>query len=153
MPSERRRTRLIIPALAPLHQRLAELAYPFIRLVCGAMLVPHGWQKFASPATQANMQALFEKLGFTPVGTLFWLVATLELAGGAMLAIGLLTRPVALLVGAELMVITFDVFWPNGFFAGQRGYEHTLLWGLVALAIAWRGGGRYSADRLIGWEF
>jgi hypothetical protein len=27
-----------------------------------------------------------------------------------------------------------------------------LLWGLVALAIWWRGGGPYSLDRKLGWE-
>jgi putative oxidoreductase len=70
-----------------------------------------------------------------------------------MLAIGLFTRPVALAIAIEMLVISFDVYWPNGFFAGTRGYEHTLLWGLIALAIAARGGGKQSVDALIGKEF
>ena len=78
---------------------------------------------------------------------------SLELFGGIMLAVGLFTRPVALAIAVEMMVISLDVYWPNGYFAGTRGYEHTLLWALIALAIAARGGGKQSADRLIGKEF
>ena len=34
----------------------------------------------------------------------------------------------------------------------NRGYEFVLLWGLMSLAIWWRGGGPYSLDRKIGRE-
>ena len=33
------------------------------------------------------------------------------------------------------------------------GYEYALLWGLITLAIAFRGGGALSVDRAIGREF
>ena len=33
-----------------------------------------------------------------------------------------------------------------------EGYEYTLLWGFVCFAIALRGGGPYSVDRVIGRE-
>ena len=33
-----------------------------------------------------------------------------------------------------------------------RGYEYTLMWGLLCFAIALRGGGPYSVDRRIGVE-
>ena len=41
--------------------------------------------------------------------------------------------------------------WP-GFSWLSRGYEYTLLWGFVCFAIALRGGGPYSVDRVIGKE-
>ncbi len=47
-----------------------------------------------------------------------------------------------------MAVISFYIEAPRGFGAMQ----FTLLWGLVFLAIALRGGGPYSFDRLIGWE-
>ena len=34
-----------------------------------------------------------------------------------------------------------------------KGYEYALLWALLCLAILFRGGGRYSVDRLLGKEF
>jgi len=147
------RTRLFFPALEPFYQSISGLAYPFIRFVTGAMLVPHGWRKFVDSGTRKATIELFHKLALEPATLLFWSIASLELIGGVCLAIGLFTRPFALAIAIEMMVISFDVFWPNGFFAGGRGYEHTLLLGLIALAIAGRGGGRKSADRLIGKEF
>jgi putative oxidoreductase len=117
------------------------------------MLVPHGWLKLSDALAMSATVALFHKLGLEPAAALVWLVGLFEILGGVMLAFGLLTRPVALAVTIEMGVISLLVFRPNGFFAGQRGYEHTLLWGLLAFAIAWRGGGKYSLDRLIGREF
>ncbi|HEX3497942.1 MAG TPA: DoxX family protein [Stellaceae bacterium] len=147
------RPRLFFPRLESFYQSVSGLAYPFIRFVTGAMLVPHGWRKFVDSGTQKATIELFHKLGIEPARLLFWLVGSLELFGGLMLAIGLFTRPVALAIAIEMLVISLDVFWPNGFFAGTRGYEHTLLWGLIALAIAARGGGKQSVDQLIGKEF
>jgi uncharacterized membrane protein YphA (DoxX/SURF4 family) len=38
----------------------------------------------------------------------------------------------------------------NGFSWAARGYEFTLMWGLLLFAVALRGGGPYSLDRLLG---
>jgi putative oxidoreductase len=48
--------------------------------------------------------------------------------------------------------LTFVVYWGSGFGWLQRGYEYTLLWGVMCLAIALRGGGPLSLDRLLGKE-
>lgn len=143
-----RGVRLFVPDLAPLHQRLSKLAYPLIRVSAGLMLVPYGWSKLADPPTMTNIVELLHRLKLEPAVPLGWFLGTVELFGGAMLAIGLFTRPVALIIAIEMAVITIEVFLPTG-----RGYQLTLLWFLVALAIAFRGGGRYSADYLIGREF
>jgi putative oxidoreductase len=147
------RSRLFFPEFEPFYQSISGYSYPFIRFVTGAMLVPHGWRKFVDAGTRKSVIELFHKLGIEPAAIFLWIVGSLELFGGIMLAIGFFTRPVALAIAVEMMVISFDVFWPNGFFAGARGYEHTLLWGLIALAVAARGGGKRSVDRLIGKEF
>jgi len=146
------RPRLYFPGFEPFYQSISGLAYPFIRFVTGAMLVPHGWRKFVDSGTQKSVIELFHKLGLEPAGILYWFIGSLELFGGLALAVGFLTRPVAFAIAIEMLVISFDVFWPNGYFAGGRGYEHTLLWGLICLAIAARGGGKQSVDRLIGKE-
>jgi len=46
-----------------------------------------------------------------------------------------------------MAVIAFYVQWPHGFTASKGGYEMTLMWSLIFLAIALRGGGPYSLDR------
>ena len=50
------------------------------------------------------------------------------------------------------MFVIFCLYWNNGFAWLSRGYEYVLLWGLVSVAIALRGGGPYSLDRKIGIE-
>ena len=44
------------------------------------------------------------------------------------------------------MIITL-IYWKTGFAWTRRGYEYTLMWGLISFAIALRGGGPYSLDR------
>ena len=139
--------RLLIPALGPLYDRIGEWSYPFIRIVCGLTMLPHGWAKFTDPQVQASDTVLMHKLGFEPAAGFYWFIACVELFGGALLTLGLFTRVVAFLLACELMVITFDVFLRAG-----RPIEFTLLWGLVIFAFCWRGGGRYSLDHLIGRE-
>ena len=51
----------------------------------------------------------------------------------------------------SIIIIWFR--WHFGYFWTSKGYEYALLWWLLFLAIFFRGGGRYSVDRLIGKEF
>ena len=45
------------------------------------------------------------------------------------------------------------VHWKFGYFWTNRGIEYALLLWLLCTAIFFRGGGRYSLDRLMGKEF
>ena len=91
-------------------------------------------------------------VGLEPAMALATYIAVLELVGGTLLALGLLTRLVAVQVVGFMAVATFHVLWGKGFFWTQGGYEYSLLLGLLAVAIAIKGGGRYSLDRVIGRE-
>jgi putative oxidoreductase len=144
MMEDRERERLLIPALAPLYQCLDELAWPLIRITWGTLLVLAGWHKLTGPLFERDL-ALFHSMGMEPALPLMWFITLLEFVGGFLLAIGLLTRPIAAAVFIEMMVIVFAV--PH-----QRFDTLALLWGLMALAMAFRGGGPYSLDRLIGKE-
>lgn len=73
----------------------------------------------------------------------------MEFFGGLALVLGLLTRPAALAV-AGLMAVALGVHVPAGFFWTDGGIEYPLMWGLLALAIALHGGGRFSLDRRLG---
>lgn len=80
-------------------------------------------------------------------------IAFLELIGGVLLAVGFVTRLVAIRVIGFMAVAAFYVHWGNGFLWIKGGYEYPLFWGLVALAILFRGGSPLSVDRAIGSEF
>ena len=92
-------------------------------------------------------------MGFTPPAFWFWASTAIELLGGIALILGLFTRVFAAAAAIEMLFI-FVTYWEagNGFAWLKRGYEYVLLWGLICLAIALRGGGPYSLDRKLGRE-
>ena len=140
-------SRLIIPAFGPLYRALGGCSDVLLRIMCGALLLPPGWHKLTGPLFDRDLQ-LLHQLGIEPALPLMWFITGLELGGGVLLIVGLLTRPIALMVMVEMLVITFAVDIPSG-----RGYSFTLLWAAVAFAIALRGSGKLSLDRWIGREF
>jgi putative oxidoreductase len=116
-----------------------------LRVVIGVVFLMHGWQKVFQntiPGTQAG----FAGMGIPAAELVAPVVAILELAGGAALIVGLLTRPVALLLALVSAGAMFLVHLDAGFFAGNGGYEFVLTLAVVALAVALIGPGQWSAD-------
>jgi putative oxidoreductase len=146
--------RPIVPVVAPITEALSPLAEPMVRVAAGLMLVPHGGQKlfgwFGGYGLEATGQFFAAKLGLPASFAL--LAGLIEFGGGLLLAAGLATRAAATLVAGLMFVAIVQVHWAAGFFWTSGGYEYPLLWGIVALSFAIRGGGRYSLDGLIGRE-
>lgn len=140
----------LIPALRPFYDLVAPLAWPLVRIACGWNLIVHGWGKVTHGP--GSFVIGFMKLGFDPALPVVWAAMIVEFLGGICITLGLFTRFWAAAVAIEMAVITFDVYWPTGFSWLNRGYEYTLMWGLIAFAIALRGGGPYSLDRRLGRE-
>lgn len=157
MTNETREIRPVIAALAPLHRGLSGLSYPMIRFVTGLFLMPHGAQKlfglFGGKGLNATAEGFATGLGLEPGLFFAVLVGGTEFFGGLLLALGFLTRPAAVAVTILMAVAVVKVHLANGFFWSDGGYEYPLLWGLIALALAFRGGGELSVDRAIGREF
>ena len=142
--------RLLIPALRPFYDALEPLSWALVRFAVGINLAVHGWGKIARGIDAASQP--FIKMGYEhPVALVYFLIFA-ELAGGIAIAAGLFTRFFAAAVTIEMAVIMFAHYLPNGFSWLNRGYEYVMLWGLVSLAIWWRGGGPYSLDNMIGRE-
>ena len=142
----------IIPPLGGIYDALSGSSYPLIRFICGNSLIPHGYGKLFGGGLQGAAD-FFAKVGIEPALPLATFIGILEFFGGILLAVGLLTRPVAVLVVGFMVVAIVQVHWANGFLWLTGGYEYPLFWGVVALAIAIRGGGPLSIDRAIGREF
>lgn len=144
----------LIPALRPFYARLRELAWPLLRLTAGGMLLVHGVNKLMGPGVAAFASGSLARRGIEPALPLAYVVFILETFGAVMIMLGLFTRFFAAAIAIEFAVITFVAHWPNGFgWTNPRGgWEYPLLWGLIFLAIALRGGGPYSVDRKIGRE-
>jgi len=142
--------RLLFPALGPLYASLEPCSWVIVRCACGLILAVHGWGKISRGAEA--MAPAFVKMGYEHPIALIYLLIFVEFFGGLAIAAGLFTRFFAAAVTIEMAVITFVHYWPNGFSWLNRGYEFTLLWGLISLAILVRGGGPCSLDRRIGVE-
>lgn len=135
--------KLLFTGLAGFYESVSDLWYPMIRIVAGAPLFVHVWPKLINPA---GAVAFLSKAGFHPFFA--YSAMFLETVGAACIILGLFTRFFAAALAIEMAVITFVYMPPQGW--GRM--EPTFIWGILFLAIALRGGGPYSLDRVIGKE-
>ena len=140
----------LIGPLGSLYERIGTLHWPLIRATVGVILLTHGWPKLMM-GVQAVAANTLAKRGIEPALALAYALIFLETVGAVLITIGLFTRPIAVALVVEFAVIVQQHI-PNGYAWSNRGYEYPLLWGLIFLAIAMRGGGPYSVDRAIGRE-
>ena len=144
-------TRLIYPGLASFYGSWSDIAFALVRVVVGVMFLMHVSTKFqiGPAAVAANVMA---KNGLEPALAFAYAAIILEAVGGVCLIIGLFTRFFAAALAIEMAIALLFVHLPKGYSAGGGGYEFVLLIGIVLFAIAMRGGGPYSVDRMIGKE-
>ncbi len=155
-------TPLFVPGLAGLYAAAAPFADALLRIVVGLTLVPHGLRVtfgcFApAGAKLTNLNALAAELdagGFRPGRLWAPAISLTELVCGPLLALGLLTRIVAVPVVIFLAVSNIERWRVGGFFWNTLGLEYTLMWTVAAFYVLVHGGGLYSLDHLlIGREF
>ena len=141
--------KLLLPFLRPFYDAVIPLSWLIVRVAVGWNLLVHGYGKvMAGPAPYLKG---FVEMGFTPPEPWFWGGLVIEAVGGVAIILGLFTRFFAAAAAIEMLLITW-VYWKTGFAWTKRGYEYTLMWGLISFAIALRGGGPYSLDRKLGRE-
>jgi putative oxidoreductase len=147
-------TRLYIPALAPIYDKLTPFALPILRVGIGLILIPHGAQKLFGWFGGMGFEkfvALFNTLGYRPGVVWVTLVALTEFVGGILLVLGLFTRFAALAL-VIFMIVAVHFTSGKGFFWTAGGLEYSLLILFVGLVFLIRGGGEYSLDRKLGRE-
>ncbi len=126
---------------------LEPVGYLLLRLVAGGFLVAHGWPKWQAGA--AAFAAGLARRGIEPSMPFAWLVIGVEILGGLLILLGLLTRPAAAIAAGHLAFIAFFVTWANGFAWARGGWEYPAMWAAVLLLIALHGAGPYSVERLL----
>lgn len=107
-----------------------------LRIMTGALFMEHGTQKlFGFPPPANAGPALFSMLGAQGV---------LELAGGALILLGLFTRPVAFILAGDMAAAYFIAHAPRGFFPALNGGDAAILYCFVFLYLAVAGAGSWS---------
>src|SRR5262245_12567452 len=134
-------------------ERLIPLAYAFARVYYAALILPSGYEKVFQDGAVRIAAGNVLKTGLQPPLFWAWAVAYLEFYGMILLALGLLTRPVAFAFAIEMAFIVAAIQLPNGYFWTSRGAEFAIMLFVVCLAFVFGGGGRYSLDRKLGREF
>jgi putative oxidoreductase len=126
-----------------------------LRLTLGGLMAAHGAQKlfgWFGGYGLAGTGGFFEGLGFRPGRLFAALAGATEVAGGLLLAFGLLGPVGGALVVSVMVVAALSVHWQHGVFATSNGIEVPLLYGTAAVALALTGPGVYSLDALLGLE-
>jgi putative oxidoreductase len=121
--------------------RWAPCLLSVLRIVAGFMFMAHGTQKwFDFPAPRGAPITLFSLSGAAGV---------LELVGGALLLLGLFTRPVAFILSGLMAFAYFIAHAPGGFWPLLNRGELAALYAFLFLYLSAAGGGSWSLDRLL----
>ena len=114
-----------------------------LRFVVGLLYLQHGLNKiFDFPATPGHTP--YHLLSLVP-----GLAGLLELVGGALVCVGLFTRPVAFVLSGEMAFAYFMADLPRGFFPLLNRGELVVLYSFIFLYFFVAGGGAWSLDRLL----
>ncbi|MBS0504722.1 MAG: DoxX family protein [Proteobacteria bacterium] len=114
-----------------------------LRIIAALLFMEHGLMKlFHFPAPQPGVP--------DPLPTLLMAAAWIEVVGGALLALGLFTRPVAFLCAGEMAVAYFIGHATKTFWPALNGGDAAILFCFVFLYISAAGGGAWSADAMRG---
>jgi len=108
-----------------------------LRIVAGLAFLQHGLSKFFGIPP-------FPMSG--PLPPMLLAAGAIELVGGALILIGLFTRPVAFIASGMSAVAYFTAHAPKSFFPAENGGETVLLYCFIFLYLAAAGGGAWSVD-------
>jgi len=132
--------------LSPAPGWAVSAALLLVRVVVGVAFILHGWPKIQKPFEWMS------GMPNPPPGIMQALAALCEVAGGALLALGLLTRVAALAIAAVMVGALALVHVPKGdpFVApGGPSAEPASVYLAVSLLIAAVGAGAYSLDAVV----
>jgi len=119
-----------------------------LRIAIGVVFIAHGGQKLFVNGIAATAD------GFAGLGIPFpfpnAVAATfVELVGGLLILVGLLTRWSSIPVAFTMVVAFAMVHGKNGFFMQTGGFEYVAVLFLGAIALLFTGAGKYSLDHAL----
>lgn len=132
------RSTTIAPAVIP--ARFAPHLLSVLRIAAGLMFLEHGTGKLLGfPAGLPFIDKM-------PTGLLYF-TGTMELIGGALIVLGLFTRPVAFILSGFMAAAYFMAHFPTSFFPAINMGEPAALYCFIFLYLAAAGPGAWAIDR------
>jgi putative oxidoreductase len=117
----------------------APRALSLLRIIMGLMIIQHGMAKligFPVVASFANLNPL----------SLIGAAGFIELIGGALLILGLLTRPAAFIISGEMAFAYFMAHEPKSFYPLINGGTLAIMFCFTCLYLSTAGAGPWSVD-------
>lgn len=124
-----------------------EMAIEVLRIYLGIALLIKGIQFLTNPEQAASYMAMVSFAFFEFLS--IHVVAMVHIAGGFLLAIGLLSRIAALIQVPILLGAVFFVHLQQGLFTKAQNLEFVILVLFLLLVFVVYGGGRFSVDYLM----
>ncbi len=116
-------------------------ALSLLRVASGLIFLEHGTQKLLHfPPPTGGVPPLMSMAGAAGV---------IELVGGALLVLGLLTRPAAFICSGTMAVAYFLVHAPQNFYPIFNGGDAAILYCFVFFYIVFAGPGPWSLDAIV----
>jgi putative oxidoreductase len=110
-----------------------------MRIVTGVLFLEHGTAKLLGFPVVPGIHQVMPP-------ALFYFTGTMELIGGLLITVGLLTRPVAFLLSGFMAFAYFMAHFPRGFFPMLNSGEPAILFSFAFLYLAAAGAGPISVD-------
>ncbi|MGH9174439.1 MAG: DoxX family protein [Vicinamibacterales bacterium] len=115
------------------------ITHALLRIAAGFLFFQHGLPKLFGGFGRDAPAELASQMG---------LAGLIEVFGGAAIALGLFTSPVAFIASGETAVAYFQAHAPRGFWPIVNGGELAALYSFVFLYLAAAGSGIWSIDGL-----
>jgi len=129
---------IFTPAPPPWPGRVLSL----VRIVVAGVFITFGTMKlFGIPPLPPGVTI--------PLFSQAWIAGVLEVVGGALLVLGLLTRPTAFILSGEMAVAYWQGHAPQSPWPSVNGGTPAILYCFLFLYLAFSGGGPWSLDALI----
>src|SRR5437762_2422303 len=121
--------------------KAAPVVLSIARIVVGFLVLWHGLIKiFGFPEGQLG--------GTVPVMSLMGLTGLIELIGGALMMLGLFTRPAAAVIFLDMTISYLVLNLPQGFWSIKNDGEAAMLYAVFFLFVATAGAGTLAVDRI-----
>jgi putative oxidoreductase len=111
-----------------------------LRIITGLLFLEHGTAKYLG---FPHLEKVPDPISMSGVSGM------LELVGGALIVLGLFTRPVAFLLSGNMAVAYFYAHAPRAFFPMLNAGEAAILFSFVFLYIFFAGPGPWSIDAMM----
>lgn len=125
-----------------------DAALLILRVALGVIFIAHGWDKVYHSGVEETAQQWADM--HIPQPTLsVWVVSVVEMAGGALVALGFLTPAAAGLLALNMVAAFYFVHLGNGLFVSDGGSELVIALFAACLVLVVFGAGRVSLDKAL----